>query len=74
MPEVDGETLTRGAYIMLQTKWSLIIPAWAFANLFVLFGILKAIGLLRVTEKEELEGLDIGEHGQHAYDYVSAVH
>ena len=72
-PVVGEETLTRGAYIVLQVKWSLIIAAWSFANLMVLFGLLKAVGLLRVSEKEELEGLDIGEHGQHAYDYVSAV-
>jgi Amt family ammonium transporter len=42
--------------------------------MFVLFGILKAMGLLRVSAKEEEEGLDIGEHGQHAYDYVASVH
>jgi len=74
LPVVGEATLTRSEYIMLQTKWSLIIPVWAFVNLFILFGILKAMGLLRVTPKEEQEGLDIGEHGQHAYDYVSAVH
>ncbi len=74
LPVVDGETLTRNAYILLQTKWSLIIPVWAFINMAVLFGILKGMGLLRVSPQEELEGLDIGEHGLHAYDYVAAVH
>jgi Amt family ammonium transporter len=58
----------------LQVKWSLIIAAWAFANLMVLFGILKAMGMLRVSAAEEEEGLDIGEHGQHCYDYVASVH
>lgn len=74
LPVIEEVTLTRGQYIMLQTKWSLIIALWAFANMFILFGILKAIGLLRVTAKEEQEGLDIGEHGQHAYDYVTTAH
>jgi len=32
------------------------------------------MGLLRVSPEEELEGLDIGEHGLHAYDYVAAAH
>jgi ammonium transporter, Amt family len=74
LPVVEEVALTRSEYIMLQTKWSLIIPAWAFINLFILFGILKAMGLLRVSPKEEQEGLDIGEHGQHAYDYVTTAH
>ena len=33
----------------------------------VIFGILKATLGLRVSEEEELGGLDIGEHGQEAY-------
>jgi Amt family ammonium transporter len=74
LPTVNDEVLTRGQYILVQAKWSVLIPIWAFVNLFVLFGILKAMGLLRVSPKEEEEGLDIGEHGLHAYDYVAAVH
>jgi Amt family ammonium transporter len=74
LPTVNEEVLTRGQYILVQAKWSVLIPIWAFVNLFVLFGILKAMGLLRVSPKEEEEGLDIGEHGLHAYDYVAAVH
>jgi Amt family ammonium transporter len=66
-PEVDGTVLTRGAYILVQVKWSLIIAAWSFANMFLLFGGLKALGMLRVSPAEETEGLDIGEHGLHAY-------
>ena len=36
--------------------------------MFGLFLILKAAGLLRVTPEEEIEGLDISEHGMHAYE------
>jgi Amt family ammonium transporter len=36
------------------------------AGLVVMFGI-KAIGLLRISEDGELEGLDIHEHGAPAY-------
>ena len=34
----------------------------------VIFGVLKATTGIRVTEDEEIEGLDLGEHGMHAYD------
>jgi Amt family ammonium transporter len=61
------EGLERGGYIMLQTKWSLIIAAWAFATMFALFFALKMVGMLRVSPKEEEEGLDVGEHGLQAY-------
>ena len=35
--------------------------------MIVLFYGLKAIGLLRVGAEEEYAGLDISEHGMHAY-------
>jgi Amt family ammonium transporter len=35
---------------------------------FVLFAAIKATMGLRVGEEEEIEGLDYGEHGMHAYD------
>ena len=38
---------------------------------FALFGVLKATMGIRVSEEEELEGLDLGEHGQHAYDLAA---
>ncbi|HMP05392.1 MAG TPA: ammonium transporter [Lacipirellulaceae bacterium] len=67
----DG--LDRMGYIMLQAKWSLIIAAWAFITMFALFAALKAIGMLRVSAAEEEEGLDFGEHGMHAYDYIASL-
>jgi len=40
---------------------------WAFGlGLALFYGIKKTIGL-RVTDEEELKGLDIGEHGMEAY-------
>jgi len=51
-----------------QIVGSLAIPLWAFATMFILFTILKAIGMLRVSKEEELRGLDIGEHGEEAYN------
>lgn len=46
---------------------SVVYPLWAFVTMFILFSILKAIGMLRVSPEEELRGLDIGEHGEEAY-------
>ena len=42
--------------------------AFAAACAFGLFFAIKATMGLRVSEEEEIEGLDLGEHGQHAYD------
>jgi len=39
----------------------------AFAFSYIVFGILKAWMGVRVSEDEEAEGLDIGEHGLEAY-------
>jgi len=40
---------------------------WVFPTAFILFKVLKATIGLRTSENEELEGLDIGEHGLEAY-------
>ncbi|MCI5158785.1 MAG: ammonium transporter, partial [Candidatus Electrothrix sp. AUS1_2] len=40
---------------------------WSFGCAFILFTVLKKTIGLRVTEEEEVEGLDYGEHGSHAY-------
>ena len=41
--------------------------AWCMVTGFILFYGIKAIVGLRVSEEEELEGLDYGEHGASAY-------
>ncbi|MCA9059290.1 MAG: ammonium transporter [Planctomycetaceae bacterium] len=40
---------------------------WAFPVSFAIFYLIKLTIGLRVTEEEELAGLDISEHGMHAY-------
>lgn len=40
---------------------------YAFVCFFVLFMILKAVGILRVSAEEEEAGLDVSEHGMRAY-------
>ena len=50
-----------------QLTGSLVIPIYAFVTMFILFTILKAVGLLRVSEEDEMVGLDLSEHGSSAY-------
>ncbi|NOZ03458.1 MAG: ammonium transporter [FCB group bacterium] len=46
---------------------SVVIPIWAFGTMYALFTFLKSLGILRVSEEDELRGLDISEHGEEAY-------
>ena len=43
------------------------VAIWTLSTTFVLFKVIKASIGLRVNEKEEEIGLDIGEHGNQAY-------
>ena len=43
------------------------IAGWAIGTSFIVLTILKKTVGLRVTEKEEIEGLDSHEHGTTAY-------
>jgi len=52
----------------------LAILAFAFIVSLVLMLAIKAITGIRVSEEEETEGLDIGEHGNEAYPDFTAAH
>ena len=56
-----------GHPIVAQIIGSVAIPIWAFVTMYILFSILKALNMLRVSEEEELLGLDISEHKEEAY-------
>ena len=56
-----------GYAIVPQIVGSLAIPLWAFTSSFVLFTIIKRLGVLRVSPEEEQAGLDLSEHGMGAY-------
>jgi Amt family ammonium transporter len=59
--------LSRGAQTLEQLKGILGVGAWAFGASLIFFYAIKATMGLRVGAEEEMEGLDIGEHGISAY-------
>ena len=71
LPEVAGETVTQVGYFMIQLKATVIICSWAFVTMFALFTVLKSLNMLRVPAEEEIEGLDLVEHGMPAYSTTS---
>ena len=64
-----GETVG----FMPQLIGTLSISAFAFVCSFALFSILKLTLGVRVSEEEELEGLDVDEHGAPAYHFGTDV-
>ncbi|WP_146445097.1 ammonium transporter [Botrimarina colliarenosi] len=67
---LPNDYLTNGdTTFAVQAGAALIICAWAFVTMLVLFTILKGAGLLRVSPEEEQQGLDISEHGMAAYTH-----
>jgi len=66
---VDGGLFYGGGLSLLgvQTIGVLAAFVWAFGLGYILFMIIKRTVGLRVSEDEELRGLDIGEHGMEAY-------
>jgi Amt family ammonium transporter len=53
--------------VINQAKGVLVTIAWSGVGSYVIFLVLKLLGLLRVSKEVEVEGLDIAEHGEAAY-------
>ena len=45
----------------------LVICAWSFGSMYMIFSMLHTLGLLRVRSDDEQKGLDVVEHGMNAY-------
>jgi Amt family ammonium transporter len=69
---IFGE-LAGTAQLVSQAIGIAAIGAGAFVSALIIFGILKATVGIRVSETEEIEGLDIGEHGMEAYHGVGSA-
>ena len=67
---LDGGLVNGGGadLLLVQTYGSLAYILWAAVTSFIVLFALKATIGLRVSEKEEIEGLDIHEHGMSAYN------
>ncbi len=59
--------LASGAQVISQLIGIVCIGAFCFAFAFAVFYVLKITLGIRVSEEEEIEGLDIGEHKMEAY-------
>jgi Amt family ammonium transporter len=66
--------LASGAQFFSQLKGALSVGLFAFAFAFAVFYVLKVTLGLRVSAEEEIEGLDIGEHGNEAYPDFTPAH
>ena len=64
---VTGLVGGNGAQIVSQLISMGVVLAWALVTGFALFAVLKATMGVRATEEEEMEGLDVSEHGLVAY-------
>ena len=63
----DGST-AMGAQLWTQTFGVLVTIAWAAAGTLIAAFIVKLVIGLRVDEEAEVEGLDISDHGERAYN------
>ncbi len=66
--------LAGGAQIVSQLKGVVSIGVFTFAFAFAAFWLVKIVMGLRVSAEEEIEGLDIGEHGNEAYPDFTPAH
>ena len=55
------------AQLAVQAIGVVIVAVFVLTTTGALFAIMKRTMGIRVTEEEELEGLDVGEHGAHGY-------
>lgn len=72
LPSLGGpgaEDYDLGGQLVIQVQAVAVAIAWATAGAAIAFYIAKLITGLRVTEEVEREGLDLGEHGERAYNY-----
>ena len=69
----DGGLIFGGMQILPQIYSIIVVVAWSLATGLALFYLLKFAMGVRVTEAEELEGLDISEHGIQTYPESAAT-
>lgn len=64
----DAAEFVMGAQVWIQIKAVVVAIVWAAVGTLIAGIIAKMLTGLRVSEETEVEGLDIGEHGERAYN------
>lgn len=64
---IKGLFFGDGSQLVAQLVGIVTVIVWSFGTSFVLFSVLKALGLFRSKPEDEMAGLDIPEMGTHAY-------
>jgi Amt family ammonium transporter len=59
-----------GTQLLAQFEGAGIVTIWSFVIAFIIGSLLKVTGLLRLKKEDELEGIDIAEHKESAYDFT----
>ena len=64
----DAAEYVMGSQVTTQVIAVVVAIAWAAVGTAIVATIVKAVTGLRVSEEVEVDGLDIGEHGERAYN------
>jgi Amt family ammonium transporter len=64
----SGAGWSMGAQLLVQVEAVALTCLWATIGTVVAIAVARALTGLRVTEEVEREGLDLGEHGERAYN------
>jgi Amt family ammonium transporter len=64
-----GDDYVLGSQLWIQIKSVLVAILWSGAGSAIAFYVAKLVTGGRVSEEVEREGLDLGEHGERAYNY-----
>ena len=65
----SGADFDMGHQVMVQLATVATTIVWAAVGTAIAIYIAKALTGLRVSQEVEIEGLDLGEHGERAYNY-----
>jgi Amt family ammonium transporter len=63
-----AEGTTMGGQILVQILGVVVVAVWSGVVTFVIVKVIGLVVALRVSEEDEIEGLDIVAHGERAYE------
>jgi ammonium transporter, Amt family len=66
-PVVQGLFYGNPSQLVIQAIAVMVVAAFAFAGSYILLRLVDVFSPLRVSPKEEDEGLDLSQHGEEAY-------